>query len=194
MKSAVLLLAAACAAGSSLAAVDLAAGEAKAQTCMACHGPGGVSQMAETPSLAGQPDGFIQWQLVFFRTGQRKNPVMQPLAEALKDDDIRNLAAFFAAQKPPKPERSGGDSTLLAAARKLAQANRCAACHKDDYSGTQATPRLAGQREDYLLKSLRAFKANTRSGGAMAAMTEVVYPLADDDLKALAHFLARQGS
>ena len=194
MKSAALLLAAACAAGPALAAVDMAAGQAKAQACLACHGPGGVSVMAETPSLAGQPDGFIQWQLVFFRSGQRKSPIMQPVAEALKDDDIRNLAAFFAAQKPPQPEGKGGDDALLAAGRKLAQANRCAACHKDDWSGTQATPRLAAQREDYLLKSLRAFKAATRTGGAMAAMPEVVYPLGDDDFKALAHFLARQGS
>lgn len=188
------LLAALLAAVPAMAAVDMAAAEAKAQACLACHGPGGVSVMAETPSLAGQPDGFIQWQLVFFRNGQRKSPIMQPLAEALKDDDIRSLAAFFAAQKPPRPEGSGADEALLAAGRRLARENRCAACHKDDYSGTQATPRVAAQREDYLLKSLRAFKANTRSGGAMAAMTEVVYPLGDDDLKALAHFLAHQGS
>lgn len=176
------------------AAVDLAAGQAKAQLCVACHGPGGVSQTAETPSLAGQPDGFIQWQLVFFRGGRRVSPVMQPIAESLKDDDIRNLAAYFAAQKPGKPQAGPANEALMAAGRKLSQANRCAACHKDDYSGTQATPRLAGQREDYLLKSLRSFKASTRTGGAMAAMPEVVMPLADDDLKALAHFLARQGA
>jgi cytochrome c553 len=149
--------------------------------------------MAETPSLAGQPDGFIQWQLVFFRNGQRKSPVMQPMAQALKDDDIRNVAAFFAAQKPGKPEGvSPGDDALMAQARKLVAANRCAACHKDDFSGTQATARLAGQREDYLLKALRDFKSGARSGGAMAAMMEVVAPLADGDLRALAHFLAHQ--
>jgi cytochrome c553 len=154
MKTIVLLIASLSLAAGAWAAPDLAAGAQKAQACMACHGPGGVSQMAETPSLAGQPDGFLQWQLVYFRTGTRKSPVMQPMAEALKDDDIRNLAAFFAAQKPARADPAlKTDEALVAAGRKVAQANRCAACHKDDFSGTQATARLASQREDYLLKA-----------------------------------------
>ena len=170
---------------------DLAAGEAKAQTCVPCHGPAGISQMAQTPSLAGQPDGFLQWQLVFFRTGTRKNPVMQPMAATLKDDDIRNLAAYFAAQKPPRVDPAAlADVALAAAGRKVAQANRCTSCHKDDFAGTQATARLAAQREDYLLKSLRDFKSGQRVGGGVAAMADVVYPLTDDDLRALAHFLS----
>ena len=179
--------------GPAAAAADLAAGAAKAELCVACHGPGGISQMAQTPSLAGQHDGFLQWQLVFFRNGVRKNAVMQPLAEALKDDDIRNLAAFFAAQKPAKTDPAAkADEALMVAGRKLAQANRCANCHKDDFTGlpAQATPRVAAQREDYLLKALRDFKGGQRSGGGMAAMADVVYPLKDDDLRALAHFLA----
>jgi cytochrome c553 len=189
-------LAAFCAAAflaTSAAAADPSAGAAVAQACFACHGPQGVSQMALTPSLAGQPDGFLQWQLVFFRNGTRKSPVMQPIAEALKDNDIRNVAAFFAAQPPP-PAGDAGDAAQVDAGRKLAQANRCAACHKDDFSGTQATPRIAAQREDYLLKALRDFKSGARSGGGMAAMADVVYPLKDDDLKALAHFLAHRRS
>jgi cytochrome c553 len=195
MKTIVLLIASLSLAAGAWAAPDLAAGAQKAQACMACHGPGGVSQMAETPSLAGQPDGFLQWQLVYFRTGTRKSPVMQPMAEALKDDDIRNLAAFFAAQKPARADPAlKTDEALVAAGRKVAQANRCAACHKDDFSGTQATARLASQREDYLLKALRDFKAGRRVGGGVAAMADAVYPLADDDLRALAHFLARQPS
>jgi cytochrome c553 len=63
--------------------------------------------------------------------------------------------------------------------------------HKDDFSGTQATPRLAAQREDYLLKALREFKSGKRVGGGVAAMADVVYPLVDDDLRALARFLAQ---
>ncbi len=195
MKTIVLLIASLSLAAGAWAAPDLAAGAQKAQACMACHGPGGVSQMAETPSLAGQPDGFLQWQLVYFRTGTRKSPVMQPMAEALKDDDIRNLAAFFAAQKPARADPAlKTDEALVSAGRKVAQANRCAACHKDDFSGTQATARLAAQREDYLLKALRDFKAGRRVGGGVAAMADAVYPLADDDLRALAHFLSRQPS
>lgn len=188
---AILFAGAVLAAGLAHGAVDLAAGQAKSQTCVPCHGAGGVSQTAETPSLAGQPDGFLQWQLVFFRSGTRKSEVMQPMAAPLKDDDIRNLAAYFASQQPPRADAAGkADEALAAAGRKLAQAHRCAACHKDDYSGTQATARIAAQREDYLLKALRDFKAGKRVGGGVAAMADVVYPLADDDLRALAHFMA----
>jgi cytochrome c553 len=177
------------------AAADLAAGAAKAEACMACHGPGGISQTPETPSLAGQPDNFLQWQLVYFRSGTRKSPVMQPMAAALKDDDIRNLAAFFAAQKPPRAgSPPDANDPLFAAGRKVVQGNRCVACHKEDFSGTQATPRIAGQREDYLLKALRDFKAGRRIGGGVAAMADVVYPLNDDDLRALARFLAQVSS
>ena len=64
-------------------AADLAAGTAKAAACTACHGKDGVSQMAGAPSLAGQPDGFLQWQLVYFRSGTRKDAVMQPMAASL---------------------------------------------------------------------------------------------------------------
>ena len=117
------------------------------------------------------------------------------MAASLKDDEIRNVAAFFAAQKPPRAAAGAAqDEALMAAARKLIRENRCVACHKEDFSGTQATPRLAAQRGDYLLKALREFKSGARSGGAMAAMQEVVMPLADGDLQALAHFLARQGA
>ena len=92
---------------------------------------------------------------------------------------------------PPKADPAARpDDALLATGRKLAQAHRCAACHKADFSGTQATARLAAQREDCLLKALRDFKSGARTGGGMAAMADVVYPLADGDLPALAHLLA----
>jgi cytochrome c553 len=172
-------------------AADLAAGAAKAELCMACHGPGGISQLAATPSLAGQPDGFLQWQLVYFRGGVRRDPVMQPLAVALSDDDIRNLSAYFAAQKPPQPSPpEAADVAMYGVGEKLAKQNRCASCHTDKYSGLQATPRTAGQREDYLLQALRDFKAGRRTGGGVAAMADVVYPLGDDELRALASFMA----
>lgn len=173
------------------AAADLAAGAQKAQVCIACHGPAGISQMAQTPSLAGQPELFLQWQLVFFRSGQRKSPVMQPVAEALKDDDIRNLAAYFAKQPPPRVDAAARpDAALVDAGRKVVQGHRCTSCHKDDFSGTQATARVAWQREDYLLKALRDFKSGQRIGGGVAAMADVVQPLRDEDLQAVAHFLA----
>src|SRR5438445_7172396 len=82
-------------------AADVAAGKEKAELCVACHGEGGISQTRNIPSLAGQPDQFIQWQLVFFRSGTRKNEQMQPVVEQLSNEDVRNLGAYFASLPPP---------------------------------------------------------------------------------------------
>lgn len=179
------------AAGHEVCAADLQAGKKQAQFCAACHGDAGISQIEQIPSLAGQPDGFIQWQLVYFRNSVRKNAVMEPLAAALKDEDIRNLGAYYASLPPPKTSNEiPGPPALKQAGAELAKRNRCASCHGDTYEGTQATPRLARQREDYLLNALRDFKGGLRTGGGVAAMPDAVYPLNDEDLKALAHFLA----
>ncbi len=180
-------------AATSASAVDLAAGAAKAEVCAACHGGAGVSPLAGTPSLAGQPELFLQWQLVYFRTGTRKNPTMQPLAAGLSDDDVRNLAAHFAAQKPPARGANGAaDPAMFSVGQRVAQANRCASCHREDYAGEKAAARIGGQREDYLLKSLRDFKSGARTGGGVAAMPDAVYRLGDEELQALAHFMAHQ--
>src|SRR5579871_1348662 len=77
-------------------AADLEAAKKKAELCATCHGENGISQMENTPSLAGQPDQFIQWQLVYFRAGSRKNEQMQPIAEQIENTDIRDLGAYFA--------------------------------------------------------------------------------------------------
>src|SRR5712672_4184820 len=82
--------------GGSAHAADVAAGKEKAELCIGCHGEGGISQIENIPSLAGQPDQFIQWQLVFFRAGTRKNEQMQPIVEQINNDDIGNLGAYFA--------------------------------------------------------------------------------------------------
>jgi cytochrome c553 len=95
-----LLIAVMC--GSSAHAADVAAGKEKAALCIGCHGEGGISQIENIPSLAGQPDQFIQWQLVFFRAGTRKNEQMQPIVEQINNHDIRNLGAYFAALTPPR--------------------------------------------------------------------------------------------
>src|SRR5688572_8590956 len=68
-------------------AADIAAGKAKAELCVGCHGENGISQMENIPSLAAQPDMFIQWQLVFYRAGARKNEQMQPIVEQLNNED-----------------------------------------------------------------------------------------------------------
>ena len=140
-------LASAIACGSPVRAADIAAGKEKAELCVGCHGEGGISQMENMPSLAAQPDLFIQWQLVFFRAGTRKNEQMQPIIEQLNNEDIRNLGAYFAQLAPPKaPADDNPDMSKKGA--QAAVGRRCASCHTDSYAGTKAVARVAGQREE----------------------------------------------
>jgi cytochrome c553 len=171
-------------------AADTAAGKEKAEICAGCHGDGGISQTENIPSLAAQPDQFIQWQLVFFRGGSRKNEQMQPIVEQISNDDIRSLGAYFASLTPPKTSAPDDNPDLSGKGAQAAAGRRCASCHTDSYAGTKAVARLAGQREDYLVKALRDYKSGQRSGGGGAAMAEVAYPLSEEEIEALAHYLA----
>src|SRR5580658_6290190 len=101
--------------------------------------------MPDTPSLAGQIDTYIQWQLVYFRSGSRKSPIMGPLASALGDLDIRNLGAYFASLPPPGPASGATDAALNQRAAAVAKTIRCANCHGGKFEGAQAAPRIARQ-------------------------------------------------
>jgi len=171
-------------------AADIAAGKETAELCVGCHGEAGISQTENIPSLAGQPDQFIQWQLVFFRSGTRKSDEMQPVVEQISNEDIRNLGAYLASLTPPKPPAPDDNPALSRKGAEAAAGRRCASCHTDTYAGTKAVARLAGQRKDYLLKALRDYKSGARSGGGVAAMAEVAYPLSEEEITALAHYLA----
>jgi cytochrome c553 len=171
-------------------AADVAVGKEKAEMCAGCHGENGISQTENIPSLAGQPDQFIQWQLVFFRSGARKSEQMQPIVEQISNDDIRNLGAYFASLMPPKDPTPDDDPDLSKKGAQAAAGRRCASCHTDSYAGTKAVARIAGQREDYLLKALHDYKSGVRSGGGGAAMADVAYPLSEEEITALAHYLA----
>lgn len=171
-------------------AADLEAAKKKAELCATCHGENGISQMENTPSLAGQPDQFIQWQLVYFRSGARKSEAMQPIVEEITNDDIRNLGAYFASLTPPKAAQPDDNPDLSKKGAQAASGRRCANCHTDSFAGTNAVARIAGQREDYLLKALHDYKAGARSGGGVAAMADVAYPLSEEEIIALAHYLS----
>jgi cytochrome c553 len=169
-------------------AADISAGKALADGCAACHGADGVSQIPLTPSLAGQPDEYVQWQLVYFRSGARKSEVMGPIGEALSNQDIRNLGAYYASLPPPEP--SAMADAVTQTGEKLAVARRCRSCHGDDYNGFRAAARLSGQREDVLVQALHEFQSGKRVGSGVASMTEVAYGLTDADMQAISHYLA----
>ena len=186
--SVVLALGAAFIAGSLAHADDI---KDKVEVCKGCHGDNAVSQMENIPSLAGQLDQYIQWQLVYFRSGARKNEQMQPVVEGMTNEDVRNLGAYFASLTPPKASAPNDDNPDLSKkGAEAAAGRRCASCHGDTFAGTKAVARLAGQREEYLLKALHDYKSNVRVGGGVAAMADVAYSLSEEEITALAHYLA----
>ncbi|OKO84815.1 c-type cytochrome [Bradyrhizobium sp. AS23.2] len=170
-------------------AADAAAGKARAEVCAGCHGENGISQTENIPSLAGQPDQFLQWQLVFFRAGSRKNEQMQPIVEEINNEDIRNLGAYFSSLIPPKGLEDK-DPDLSKKGAQVAVGRRCASCHTENFAGTKAVARLAGQREEYLVKALHDYKAGQRVGGGVAAMADVAYGMSEEEITAVAHYLA----
>jgi cytochrome c553 len=174
--------------GGRAGAADAADGKALAEACAPCHGADGVSQTPLTPSLAGQPDEFVQWQLVYYRSGARKNEVMQPIGEALSNEEIRSLGAYYASLPPPKP--AVPPDALAQRGAELAAQHRCRSCHSEDYNGFRAAARLSSQREDVLLKALRDYKSGQRVGSGVASMADVMFELNDADIEALSHYLA----
>lgn len=159
------------------------------ETCSACHGKEGVSAMEGVPSLAAQPDIFIQYQLVFIRDGQRKVEAMQEIAKTLTDENIRDLGAYYASLPPPPAQavKSDVDTDKVAG---LLQQRHCDSCHKPDFSGQGESARLAGQRPEYLVKALSDFRAAVRRGRGLGVMTEVAVTLGDQDMEMIAAYLA----
>jgi cytochrome c553 len=158
--------------------------------CLACHGEDGQSASAEVPSLGAQPAFYVTIQLYMFRERLRVVEPMNEVTKDLSDDDVRRMAELISKLPPPAPAGEPPDPARLERARALIQQNRCNFCHNQDFSGDQNVPRLAGQREDYLVKALREYKSNVRRGYD-ASMADVMYPVTDADVLDLAYFLAR---
>jgi cytochrome c553 len=179
-------------AGSALAASgDAAAGAAKAKLCSGCHGEAGISSVAGVPSLAGQMDQFIQWQLVFFRSGRRANPAMTVLVANLTDTDIRDLGAYYASLRANAAPAAGApNAALQARGQDIVAQHHCANCHTDSFRGERAAASIADQREDYLIKALSDYRSAARPSVGVAAMTEAASGLNDEEIAAIAHYLA----
>lgn len=156
--------------------------------CGVCHGEDGNSKLELTPSLAGQPAFFILNQLFLMREGVRKVEAMREIVKGLTDEDLQALSEHFA-KLPAKrtPERI--DADLAKAGAAISVARRCASCHLPTFAGQEQMPRLAGQRIDYMIAAMKAYRDNTREG-ADTAMTAMVVGASDADLAALAHYAA----
>lgn len=191
---------------------DAAAGQTKAAACGACHGADGNSMAPTFPRLAGQNAKYIYKQLHDFKAGRRLDASMQGMALPLTDQDMADLAAYYAEQKSgvgqAKPElvklgekvyRGGNAKTGLAA---------CAGCHSPAGKGNALAgfPHLGGQQADYIKKQLNAFRAAGRAdnvadpaqkrvndaakAGELGPMQMVAAKLSDAEIEAVASFIS----
>jgi cytochrome c553 len=201
MKSLIALLLAALAAGPALAAEtkpsakpDLAKGQATAAVCSACHTVDGSRGAPANPILAGQHPEYLVKQLQEFKSGKRKNAVMAGFAATLSEEDMRNVAAFYAS-KSAKPGTAKNKDTIRLGERiwRGGIADKgvpaCAACHGPTGSGIPAQyPRLAGQHADYTESQMLGFRSGARANNAQ--MMTIAAKLNDAEIKAVSDYIA----
>jgi cytochrome c553 len=129
-----------------------------------------VESMVGASLVRGQPSFFVVAQLFLFREGRRDNAAMVAAAKGLTNSDLTAFADRVTKLPPPPPPEDVPDPARFARGRTLTLRHPCGVCHNPDFSGREQMPRLANQREDYLLKSMREYKSGARLGygGAMA--------------------------
>ena len=188
---------------------DVAAGQTKAGACAACHGIDGNSADPQYPRLAGQHERYIARQLHLFKSGQRQNPIMQGMAAPLSAQDMRDIGAFYATQKP---QAGVADDTVIATGphadkkfyqvgEKLFRAGRpadglpaCAACHGPAGRGNPgpAYPSLGGQHAGYTVAKLQFFRDGNSygtDGDANPVMAQIARGLSDEEIQALGTYI-----
>jgi cytochrome c553 len=158
--------------------------------CLACHGANGQSQTQGVPSLGAQQAFYITVQLLMFRERMRVADPMNDMAKGLSDDDLRSFAEIISKLPAPQPPAGPVDDARMARARALVEQNRCNFCHTPTFAGQDNVPRIADQREDYLVKALRGYKDNSRRGYD-TAMADVIAPITDEQILDLAYYIAR---
>ncbi len=162
--------------------------------CVACHGAAGNSTITLNPKLAGQHDAYLQKQLHEFKGPTRNNAVMTSISKALSDDDIRNLSAYLAEQKPAPGAAKNKDTVewgkkIFRGGIPEKNVPACAGCHGPNGAGIPAQyPRLAGQHQDYGVAQLVNFRTGVRSNSAQ--MTVIGKRMSDDEMKAVSDYIA----
>jgi len=164
--------------------------EERLPTCLACHGENGQSQNPDVPSLGAQQAYYVTVQLLMFRDRMRVVDPMNDMAKGLSDDDLGKFAGIISKLPAPQPAAGPVDDARIERARALVEQNRCNFCHTPTFAGQDNVPHIADQREDYLVKTLRGYKDNSRRGYD-ASMADVVAPITDDQILDLAYYIAR---
>lgn len=189
--------------GTALAKGDADAGKQKSAVCAACHGPDGNSAIPMNPKIAGQHENYLVKQLKEFKlAGQsggeegRNNPVMNGMAMPLSEQDMQDLAAYFAGQQPKDgttPESAVEAGAALYRGGNLERGvTACIACHGPRGNGMQLAgfPDISGQHPEYIVAQLKAFQNGARHNDMNAMMRDVAMKLSDEEMQVLADYLA----
>ena len=161
--------------------------------CAACHTPTGNSVITLNPKLAGQHPEYLEKQLTEFKSGKRANAVMTPMASALSDEDMKNLAAYFSSQQLTLGQaKSNGKGSLGEKIYRggIAATNvpACASCHGASGAGLpKQFPRLSGQHAEYTLAQLRTFRTGERANAPM--MMTISAKMTDAEMSAVADYI-----
>jgi cytochrome c553 len=173
---------------------DMARAQTLAATCMACHTADGSRGAPANPILQGQIPDYLYKQLTEFKSGKRKNAVMQGMVATLSEDDMRHLAAFYGS-KTAKPGFAKSKETVLLGERLYRGGNlgskvpACSGCHSPSGAGIPAQyPRLAGQHADYTEAQLLAFKSGARANAPM--MMGIAAKMTEREIKAVSDYIA----
>ena len=173
------------------------AGQARSVTCAACHGPDGNSVNAAWPSIAGQNAPYILKQLEAYKSGSRADPLMTGQALPLSEQEMQDLAVYYAAQAAaPKavavPETINKGEALYRGGDAENQVAACLACHGPTGRGNPAAayPMLKGQHATYTATQLRNYANGQRkSDGPTRVMREIAARLNEDDIVAVASYI-----
>lgn len=160
----------------------------KAAVCTACHGEDGKPIDKTTPIIWGQMEGYIYLQLRDFKSGARKHEQMNAIVAEMSKEDMKALASYFAAKPWPDLQQPSAPKDVAAKAIAANVSVGCTGCHLGEYQGDSTVPRLAGQQQDYLDKTMKDFRARTR--GNNPGMSDLMNAAVADDLTALAQYTA----
>lgn len=176
---------------------DPAAGRAKAGTCLACHGPDGNSVNPQWPKLAGQHPGYTKKQLVEFQVGEkRRDTMMAPMIANLSEQDMEDIAAYYAMQ--PQTGGFASEERVELGERIYRGGNletgvaACIGCHGPRGLGDPLAgfPSLAGQHAAYVVLQLEAFRSGERSNDINGMMQDVARWMTRDEMLAVAEYIA----
>ena len=174
---------------------DAKAGEAKSAACLACHGPMGNSVVPMWPKLAGQHPEYLQKQLMDFKANNRVNEQMTPMALPLSDQDMADLAAYFASQQQspgaPGSDAAGLGERLYRGGNASSGVPACTGCHGPQGLGMGLAkfPRISGQHAQYVEQTLKHFRDGVRQNDTNAMMRGVAARMTDQEITAVSQYL-----